>query len=64
MAQLVLARPLVVVPQEEVIIKGGEAVPAEDVSAALAHHLSAALVPLYGDPAPGATLDQARFFSR
>lgn len=62
-AQLVLARPLVVMPQEEVIVERGEAVPAEDVSAALAHHLCAALVPLYGDAAPGAALDQARLFS-
>lgn len=64
MAQLVLAGPLVVMPQEEVIIEGGEAVPAEDVSAALAHHLCAALVPLNRDAAPGAALDQPRLLSR
>lgn len=51
-------------PQEEVIIERGEAVPAEHVPAALAHHLRTALVPLDGDPTPGATLDQARLLTR
>lgn len=46
-------------PQQEIIVKGGQAVPAEDVSTALAHHLGAAFVPFNGNATPWTTLDQA-----
>lgn len=57
MAQLVSAGPLVVMDQEEVVVQGLQAVPAEGVLAVLAHHLRAAFVTLDVDFALGAALD-------
>lgn len=62
-AELVLAGSLVIVTQQKVVVERGQAVPAEDVPATLAHHLGAALVPFYGHPAVGASLDQAQVFA-
>jgi len=45
------------VSQQEIIVKTGETVPAENVLAPLAHHLGTAGVPLDGDGAHGTTLD-------
>lgn len=59
-AQLVAAGSLIVVDQEEVVVQGLQAVPAEGVLAVLAHHLRAALVPLDVDSALGAALDGRR----
>lgn len=56
-AQLVSAGPLVVMDQEEVVVQGLQAVPAEGVLAVLAHHLRAAFVTLDVDFALGAALD-------
>lgn len=58
MTQLVLAWTFVVVPEEEVVIETGQTIPAEDVLAALAHHLRAALVLLDRDGAHRAALDE------
>lgn len=58
MSQLVLTRTFVVVAEEEVVIETGQTVPAEDVLAALAHHLRAALVLLDRDGAHRAALDE------
>lgn len=57
MTQLVAAGPLVIMYQEEVIIQGLQAVPAEGMLAVLTHHLCTALIPLDVHPALGATLD-------
>lgn len=56
-AQLVPAGAFVVMDQEEVIVQGLQAVPAEGVFAVLTHHLGAAFVPLNVHLAPGAALD-------
>jgi len=55
--KLPLAVTGVVVAKQEVVIKGGEAVPAEDMLAPFAHHLSTPGVPLDGHTAHGAPLD-------
>jgi len=57
-AQLVFARPFVIVTQEEVIIKGSETVPTEDMFTPFAHHLSTTFIFLNGDSAHGATFDE------
>lgn len=56
-AQLVPAGPFIIMDQEEVVIQGLEAVPAEGVFAVLTHHLGTAFVPLDVDLALGAALD-------
>lgn len=55
--QFALTFPGVVVSQQEVVVKADEAVPAEDVLTPLAHHLSAARVPLYWHGAHRTSLD-------
>lgn len=45
--------------QQEIIVKGGQAVPAEHVSTAFAHHLGTAFVPLNGNVTPWTALYQA-----
>lgn len=56
-AQLVPAGPFVIMDQEEVIVQGLEAVPAEGVLAVLTHHLGTPFVPLDVDLALGAAFD-------